>query len=333
MNFGAGVNFILTLFLGASSQAYNYKHNDLDEQLWAPTRKEQALKEAIKLQNEDAFLARLKDGRFTKLTSEMVCMTLDGAHNQFLKHLLEHVISVGQDIRHVTACEFKAQTISPLHIVVKWNKAELATLLIAAKSPQHLLDQNGRAPLHNVVVETQDIHMLSSLIAANADLDVLDAEGRTPLHLARIHGLGAQEELLAQMGAQVDLVDNWGKLASDYGERPSLYKSHQSAIVTDAILLAMSTAIGFVGYYLLKYSEPANPFPNVPNAPPLFAGATDCVICMQPVSFDITSIFRRNFASLACGHANSHAACLAAAFLVNRRCPECRAVPEVNFVP
>lgn len=94
---------------------------------------------------------------------------------------------------------FQSRDAIPLHLAVESGNPNLLYTLLApsAKIQFHLLDDQGRTPLHTLV-DQQNEYNLTKFIQAGADPNVRDSAGRTPLMYLLTKPYTKQRESLAR---------------------------------------------------------------------------------------------------------------------------------------
>ena len=73
---------------------------------------------------------------------------------------------------------------TPLHLAARYNSTEIAQLLITHKADIEARDEDNNTPLH-LAAENNSTEIAQLLIAHKADIEARDEDNNTPLDLAR----------------------------------------------------------------------------------------------------------------------------------------------------
>jgi hypothetical protein len=108
---------------------------------------------------------------------------------------------------------------TPLHLAA-WNgHVEVVKFLVEQRADVTTKDSDGWTPLHSA---TQNGHLevvkflLQSDMRFRSDVSTPDAFGRTPLHMAIYYGQGEEAKVLIEHGADLSVIDGYGKTALDW---------------------------------------------------------------------------------------------------------------------
>ena len=100
---------------------------------------------------------------------------------------------------------------NPLHLASRWNRVEIAKILIEAGANLEAKEDNGDTPLH-WASDSGSIGTVELLIEKGANVDAKsDSWGFTPLHYASANDRVEVAKLLIDAGANVDAKSNKGR--------------------------------------------------------------------------------------------------------------------------